>query len=443
MPTIVGGPYLAGVARTDITPKKSVWMSGYADRKHASKGVVHPLWAKVLVIDDGERCVAIVATDLIGLPRTITDAVSERVQKEYGFDRSQILFNSTHTHTGPVVWPNLRAMFALGRKDKRIILDYACKLGEDLFLTIGAALRDRAPASLWYGLGKAHFAMNRREWTPDGVRIGANSAGPVDLDVPVLRILSEDGNLRAVMFGYACHNATLPGDFYQFSGDYAGFAQIELEKRHSGATSMFLMLCGGDQNPHPRGSLELARHYGKTLAAEVDRVLGAALTPLKPPIRTAFGDIHLSFAPHTRQVFEEELKSGDGPRVRRAKAMLRAHDEGKPIRYTSYPIQALRFGLDLTILALGGEVAVTYSLKAKRAYLGNLVVAAYSNDVMSYIPSQRILREGGYEAVESMVFYCQPGAYADDVEDRVNSGIRDVMHRVGLAPQEEAEEREA
>jgi len=413
-------------------------MSGYADRKHVSKGIVHPLWAKVVAIDDGERCVVIVATDLIGLPRTITDAVSEWVQKEYGLDRSQILFNSTHTHTGPVVWPNLSVMFGLGRKEKRMLLDYACKLSEDLFLTIGAALQYRSPASISYGLGKAHFAMNRREWTPDGVSIGANPAGPVDLDVPVLQVLSEDGRLKAVIFGYACHNATLNSDSYQFSGDYAGFAQIELEKRHSGATSMFLMLCGGDQNPHPRGSLEIAKNHGKTLAAEVDRVLGTKLTPVKPPIRTAFEDIRLSFAPHTRQVFEDHLQSADGSRVRRAKAMLKAYDEGRAIRCTSYPIQAFRFGLDLTILALGGEVAVIYSLKAKRAYSGNLIVAAYSNDVMSYIPSQRILREGGYEAVESMVFYGQPGPYAEDVEARVTAGIRDVMNRVGLAPKKEA-----
>jgi hypothetical protein len=250
-----------------------------------------------------------------------------------------------------------------------------------------------------------------------------------------LRILSEAGRLRAVVFGYACHNTASIGRSYQLSGDYAGFAQIELEKRHPGATAMFVMLCGADQNPNPHGSIELARSHGKTLAAEVNRVLGTVLSPVSPPIRAAFENIQLNFAPHTRQTFETELKAADPAIVRRANAMLRAYDEFRPVRQTPYPLQALRFGPDFTILALGGEVVASYSLRLKKEHPGKLVVAAYSNDVMSYIPSRRVLQEGGYEAVDSMVFYGQPGPFADDVEDRVLDGVDAVMRRVEICVQ--------
>jgi len=425
--------FKAGVARIDITPQTAIWMSGYADRSHPSTGVVHPLWAKALAIEDNKAGrVVIVTTDLIGLPRTITDLVAARVLKEYGLDRSRLLFNSSHTHTGPVVPPTLPTMFALTADDRQIAEDYSRKLTEDLFTAIGAALGRLAPAQISYGLGKAHFAINRREPTPQGMRIGVNPAGPVDPDVPVIRVTSTDGTLLAVLFGYACHDTTLTGQFYELSGDYAGFAQIDIERSHPGAVAMFLMLCGGDQNPNPRSKLELAQQHGRTLADEVDRVLQSALMPLKAPIRAGFQNIDLVFAFHTRAAFEAELNDKNPARVRRAQAMLKAYDDRHPVRQTLYPIQAMRFGNMLTILALGGEVVVDYSLRAKREYPGNLIVAGYSNDVMSYIPSQRVLSEGGYEAVDSMAYYGLPGPYASDVEDRIFDGIHGVMRAVGL-----------
>lgn len=426
--------FLAGVARIDITPSGPIWMSGYADRTHPSSGVVHPLWAKALAIEDSKAGrVVIVTTDLIGLPRSITDLVSARVETAYRLDRSRLLFNSAHTHTGPVVAGTLPTLTDLNPEDMQAVQDYSRKLTEDLFTAIGAALGRLAPAQISYGLGKARFGVNRREPTAQGIRIGVNPSGPVDPDVPVLRVTSPDGTLLVVLFGYACHNTTLTGKFYDLSGDYAGFAQIDLERTHPGVTAMFLMLCGGDQNPNPRGTLDLAEQHGRTLAGEVDRVLGGALTRVKQPIRAAFRNIELEFALHTRATFEQELKDANPARVRRARSMLKAYDERQPIRRTLYPIQAIRFDNTLTILALGGEVVVDYSLRVKREYSGNLIIAGYSNDVVSYIPSQRVLREGGYEAVDSMLYYGQPGPYAEDVEERIFSGIHQILKTVGLA----------
>jgi hypothetical protein len=426
--------FCAGVARRNITPETSIWMSGYPYRDRPSEGAVHPLWAKALAIEDRNgKPIIIVSTDLIALPREITDLVSRRAQQEYGIERSRIMFNSTHTHSGPIVWPNLITMFNLQPKDERVAIEYSGRLSEELFFVIGASLADLAPAQISYGFGKAHFAVNRREPTPDGMRIGTNPLGPIDPEVPVLRILSETGRLRAVVFGYACHNTASHGWSYQLSGDYAGFAQIDLEKRHPGSTAMFIMLCGGDQNPNPLGSIELARSHGKAVAVEVDRVLGTVLSPVGSPIRTAFQSIQLNFAPHTRQMFENELRTADPARVRRAKAMLRAYRECSPVHQIAYPIQALRFGADFTILALAGEVVVNYALRVKKRYPGKMLLAAYSNDVMSYIPSRRVLQEGGYEVVDSMIFYGLPGPYAEDVEDRVLDGLDGVMRRVGIA----------
>ena len=430
-----GADFRAGVARLDITPKGPIWMSGYADRKHPSEGVIQPLYAKALALDDGRggRAV-IVTTDLVGLPRQISDEVAARILKQYGLERAHLLLNSSHTHTGPVVWPNLKTMFDLDQANQERVETYARELTDNLVTVIGAALGALAPAQLSYSAGQAHFGVNRREPTPKGVKIGLNPAGPVDPAVPVLKVASPEGSLRAVLFGYACHNTTLTGQFYKLSGDYAGFAQSGIERAHPDATALFLQLCAGDQNPNPRSELQLAEQHGNTLAGEVNRVLAGEMTPVRPPIHAAFQNIDLAFALHTRSTFEEELNNSNPARVRRAKAMLKAYDERHPIRSVQYPIQAIRFGKDLTILALGGEVVVDYCLRVKSEYGGNIIVAGYSNDVMSYIPTKRILHEGGYEAIDSMIYYGQPGPYADDVEERIMTGIRGVLKRVGVHP---------
>jgi hypothetical protein len=250
--------------------------------------------------------------------------------------------------------------------------------------------------------------------------------------VPILKITGADGKLRGVLFGYACHNTTLTAEIYQLSGDYAGFAAAELEKRHPGATALFLMLCGADQNPNPRGTVELGRKHGDELAAEVDRVLGTQLKPIAGPVRTAFEFTPLRLAPRSRADLAAELKAPVAAQGRRAQMMLKALDAGKTIDRIEYPVQAVRFGRSLTLVALGGEVVLDYSIRLKREFPGEpLVVAGYSNDVMCYIPSARVLHEGGYEANESMIYYGQAGPFAGDVEERIFAALHRVMKSIG------------
>ena len=391
------------------------------------------LWAKALAIEDGKgERVVIVTTDLIGLPRSIADIVAARIQKQYGIDRAQLVLSSSHTHTGPLIRHNLENMFELGPEDSQVVTDYAASLTEKLVAVAGSALNDLAPANLWFGNGRATFAINRRQNTPKGVIIGENPEGPTDPDVPVLKVTGADGKLRAVLFGYACHNTTLNGDFYRITGDYAGFTQIAIEEANPGATAMFMMLCGADQNPHPRSTLELAQQHGKELATEVDRVLREKLSRVRGPVHGAFQIVELGFAPQSREGFEARLNDTNVHRVRHAKAMLRLYDDGNPIRRYPYPVQAIQFGKDLTLVALGGEVVVDYDLRIKREYGSKgIIVAAYSNDVMSYIPSLRVLKEGGYEASDSMIYYGLPGPYDEEVEDHIMNTVHQVMKRVG------------
>jgi hypothetical protein len=256
----------------------------------------------------------------------------------------------------------------------------------------------------------------------------------VDHSVPVLRVRTADGKLLAALVGYACHNTTLTAEFNQVSGDYAGYMQTAFEEAHPGATALFLMLCGGDQNPNPRSTLDLAKQHGKELAAAAGKVVdGSAVQPLSGELRSLFRTVNVAFAPHSRDTFAKMREDKNVYRQRLAQAMLEAYEAGQPKNGIVYPVQVVRLGDKLTLLALGGEVVIDYTLRARKEFAGTkLIVAGYSNDVMCYIPSLRVLKEGGYEAVESMVYYGQPGPFSEDVEETIFGAIRAAMAKVSV-----------
>jgi neutral ceramidase len=431
--SISGAEFQAGTARAKITPEVPFWLSGFAARTHAGTSVRQDLWAKALALEDGKGGrIVIVTTDLIGLPPEVSDAVAARCATELHLKREQLWLNSSHTHSGPVVWPILPALFDLNPADTERTKTYAEKLKTQLVEVVRESLQNLSPAQIAYGSGTAGFAINRRASQLTDMKVNDPRA-PVDHSVPVLRIESPDGKLRAILFGYACHNTTLTGTFYEISGDYAGYAQAALERAHPGVQAMFVLLCGGDQNPSPRSKLELAEKHGNELASSVETVLSGSMKTLHPPIRTAFLTTSLEFTPHTRAMFEEEAKSTNAFKARRAKLMLEDYDRGRPMRSIAYPVQAIRFDNGLAIVTLGGEVVVDYALRAKREHPNtDLVVAGYSNAVMSYIPSLRVLREGGYEASDSMIYYGRPGPYTENVEETVFHAIDRVLAKVGI-----------
>jgi hypothetical protein len=418
----------AAISATVITPQRSIWMAGYSARKHPSEGKLQDIYAKALALEDssGKR-VVLVTTDLLGVTAKLASAVSERVLRKYGLSRERLMFNSSHTHCGPVIGRMLAVAYDLDARQWSDIDDYTKELEDKIVLTIGSALNDLHPARVSFGHSTASFAKNRRvQFTPDG---------PVDHDVPILRIDSPSGGIRAVVFGYACHNTTLPAEMCRINGDYAGFAQAELEKKHPRAVALFVMGCGADANPSPRGTEELARAHGAALANAVDRALGETLQPVDGPVRPAFETVPLSFdTPPSREELNRRLDDKNRYIAKHAREMLSILDrDGRLPPTYPYPIQVWRFGSDLTWIALGGEVVVDYDLRLQKMFgADRLWVSGYSNDVFAYIPSLRVLNEGGYEGGGAMVYYVQPGPWAPPVEETIISATDRIVR--ALAP---------
>ncbi len=428
----------AGVAATVITPEANIWMAGYASRNKPASGKETELYAKALALEDERGCrLVMITSDLIGIPRELRQNLVQRCSAEYQLPPEGLLLNASHTHSGPEFRIG-RGYWKEGDTDS---LDgsvaYGREVEEKIFKLIGEALKNFAPAKLGYTHARAGFAMNRRLPSITGFQNSPNPEGPVDHDVPVLRVTGADAKLLAVVFGYACHNTCL--SLYQWNADYAGYAQEYVQAAHPGVVAMFMMGCGGDQNPYPRRTLELCQQHGRALANGVETALSVVPRNVAASLRTAYAEVEIEYAElPSRDEFERRLDSKDRYEASHAKRMLAKLDAGEsfPKSYPC-PVQVVHFGDEIVFVALGGETCVDYSLRLKMELFGSAAVwvAGYSNDLMAYIPSRRVRLEGGYEGETAMRYSSvHPGPWAPTLEEKI-IGKAHELHRGLFTPQ--------
>ena len=425
----------AGIAKAVITPDKSVWLAGYGS-KRAPDGKLHDLWVKALALEDasGHR-VVLITSDFQGVPKNMSDPVFDRLQKKFGLERHQLLFTFSHNHCGPRLGDDLVDYYPLDAEQVKLVNDYTEQMITRVVDLVGDAISKLAPATLQMGEGQTTFAVNRRNNreadVADLLAKGTPLVGPVDHAVPVLTVTRPDGKLDAILFGYACHPTTL--NFMTWCGDYPGFAQLELEERHPGATAMFVNTCGGDQNPLPRRKVELCQRYGHMLATAVEEALKQPLKPITPAVKTAFEYIEL---PYLKVVNRDDLTAAlqdpNTIRARWAARMLKKLEDGDQFASSyPYPVHAWQLGNEMLVIGMGAETVVDYALRFKGEYGPGTWVCGYADDMIAYIPSRRVWEEGGYEGGSNLFEYGRPAfRWAGDIEDRVAASVKKLVKQV-------------
>jgi hypothetical protein len=426
----------AGVVKVAITPEGPMWMAGFAARSHASEGKLHDIWAKALALQDAEgKQAVLITTDLLGFPKAISDEIRRQIEVKFKLSKAQIILNSSHTHSGPVLGAALPDIYPIDATEQKKIDAYSIRLTEQIVTLTGNALKALQPAKIESKNGVTRFQVNRRNNDAATLERLTEITGPGDAAVPVLKVTDANGKMLAVAFGYACHPTVLDG--YNWSGDYPGYAQIELEKLYPGTIALFFQGAGADQNPLPRHTVPLAIQYGKTLAAAVERVLSEEMKPLAPKLATAYTEVNLSLttAP-TRTQLAAMVEKTTSYQQKWAKRMIEKIDKGDTF-ITSYPfpLQVWKLG-DQAIMTLGGELVVDYAINLKKIFGQETFVMGYSNDVMTYIPSTTILREGGYEGEVAAIVYGLPATWASDVEIEILNAMVQLAKQAGVTKPE-------
>ncbi|MGC8668622.1 MAG: neutral/alkaline non-lysosomal ceramidase N-terminal domain-containing protein [Chthonomonadales bacterium] len=410
-------PTYAGVCQANITPPLGVWMCGYAFRPTGCLGVHDELYARALVVDDGDVRLAMVAMDLIGLDFDLVDQVRQQVSEEVGIPPDGLMLNATHTHGGP----NVRAFNTMGSRDPA----YTEVLVRKIAGTVKQAADQLRPAQFVYGRAPLQLGINRRQRRKSDGRmvIGHNYGGPVAPWVDVLGVLDARGEPFALLFSHACHGTTLGGDNLLITADFCGTAYQRIHAHTSGTMMpFFLQGCAGNINPNPRGTFEHARNHGFMLADAALEALSKA-TPLKQPILSCeVTSVELPLLPppppeacdraiaEWEAKVEEEERTGDMGRILHARGMLdyaryerrMAERQEKPS--TEFTLQLLNVH-GARILGMPAEVFVQYALDFDQQAAGPVITLGYTNGVHGYLPTAADYDFGGYEVEAAHRYY--------------------------------------
>lgn len=424
----------AGTARFQITPQEPLWMTGFGFRDHPAEGQLHDLWIKILVLEsaDGHRGV-IVTSDVCGISKATYESLCQELQIRCGLDRSQIKITYSHTHTGPALRECLQDYHAWDDAARDRTTQYTLALEKAIVENTIKAFGSMSTATLWATEGTADFGVNRRNNDESQIDAllasGAPLKGPVDHRVPLLVVRGSDDAPQTVVFGYACHTSMLA--LYQWSGDYAGFAQLALEEKHPGLQAMFYQGCGGDQGAMPRRTIELTQQNGLKLAAAVEAALAQPMRPIAPQLQTAFEFVDLPFE---KTMTAEDLRAfpNQGSHYQRwAQRMLQRLEAGEQFP-TSHPyaVQVWKLGTDQLWISLGGEPVVDYAWKFASQFGPTTWTHGFSHDLTAYIPSRRVWDEGGYEGGFLGEYGLPAMRWTPDVEDRITAGVQRLVDQV-------------
>ena len=429
-----------GIAVRDITPELPIRLAGYAARNRPADKVDTPLVVQALALKNtsGERFV-FVALDNCEVSHAFVQPVVQQLADQYQLGRGAVAIVSSHSHSTPVLEETLADMAQPTPDEAERIASYSRLLRSKLVEVVSAALAGWQPATFEYGLGRATFAMNRRVYQGDKVVFGDNPDGPVDYDVPVLRVKGTNGAVRAILFGYACHGTSVRtgDDWYVVSGEYMAYARQQLEALQPGAVAMYLTGMGADSDPAPRGRLLDAKRHGAELAGAVVGVLDRPMRPVRGAFKLAYDEVELPLADAPgREQLEKDARSTDVSMKQRAEAYLKLLNAGQPLpKSVRLPVAVLRLGDDLTFALMAGEVVVDYSRHFKRVLANDHPwVIGYAYEVPCYIPSARLVKEGGYETESSLIYYGFYGPFRGEIEALLEGRLEALASAVRARP---------
>lgn len=430
--------YQVGISKVDITPNYPIRLNGFGNRREESEGVSQQIYARAIAISYGDaKPLVLIAIDNLGVRLDMVDEVAKRLKSSHGVPRENIALTFTHSHCTPKVNGAADNIFstAIPAAHQKHIDRYTKELTDLITRAAEEAIGNRKASRLEWAIGTVGFAKNRR--TP---------GGPVDHDLPTLFVRDAASNkIRAVYVAYACHCTTL--SFNKIHGDWAGYAAESIERMIPGATALVSIGAGSDSKPAPGvqgDKVGIAASQGMELASEVQRLLKVPKKPVTGNYHAALNRIDLPLNPlPTRKQFEEMVKKGKQIGYNATTQLAKLDRGEKLLDAIDYPIQTWSFGESLCVVFLAGEVCVDYSLRLKKEFdRERFWLNAYSNDFCSYIPSERLAREGRYGGGSETPYFALPTTLKAGLEqlivDEVHSQVPDSFHlpdgTQGVAP---------
>ncbi len=439
-----------GTASVDITPRLGTPMAGYYVARGAD-GVHDPLLAKAMVLDDGQRQVALVSLDLIKTTTEFVSAARQKIADQAGIPPAAVLISATHSHTGPVIPTNSQREDDLGGKSSQAV-EFTERLPEWIAEAVTSAQANLRPVQLALATGHCGgVAFNRRFHMRDG-SVGWNPgklnprilapAGPVDQDIPLLLFSDDTGQALAAMVNYSIHLDTVGGT--KFSADIPG----DLSRMLANAVdeeffTLYFTACCGDVNHidvarggKQKGHVEAARIATHLAASTLEAINQAQ--PISNS-RLAFSSRRVLLPSY--QVTDEEIaaarellaaqRSGQAQAdFRQLVAAYRAVDVANNQHAAwEVEVQVVTIGDEIAIVSLPGEIFVELGMTIRQASPYKLTaIAELANGSVGYVPNRVAYPQGEYEVISARVAQGSGEMLVDAALDMLRSMYSQSVH---------------
>ena len=392
-------------SKEPITPDWPVRMAGYSSRTSKSTGVYDELYTRSLVLDDGERKVLIISIDICMIDSSFVSKIKEIIEKRFGFKSKDIIIHTIHTHAGPV------SMLRNNMPSQEVIDDtfrFRKHLEDKILKNVEKCLITSTEGYMEFGMGETYIGMSRRQSTPNGIKIGPNPKEEIDRKTFVMTINDIQGNVKVVLFNCPCHPVVLyPRNLY-ISADFPGVATKEIEKKFPGAEGMFLQGAGADINPAILVADEDYRDTfysdviftGSILANDVYNIICRGMRCVELSLETFLKRVPFSLSSDRSEESNYEDLNSEKCKMQ---------------------ITALKLSNDIRIICLDGEVCNQVGVNIRNLFEDeNTIVLGYTNGYIGYIPTPKILHEGGYETISNI--FKTP--FAEDTEKILLDGVK-------------------
>ena len=406
------GTLKAGMAKTVVTPPVGTQLSGYSGRTDPSTGVLDDLYAKALVVDDGNERIALVVCDIIGFRIDMVNEIRSTIGQQTGIKPDNVMVTCTHTHSGP----NLSAADSA----------YVESLKLHVAGAVAAAANSMKEARIGAARGECRVGANRRHPnSPSGpYNLYKYPEGTMDSTVMVLRVEDVSGKVIGLITNHAAHPVAWGHRELGISRDYPGYAVDVVEKVWGDdVVAIFLQGCCGnlnlnwiwdkpEQSPMPRRSLPIEREPRQREVQRLGRILGAETLKAAETITdfTSAGVVKAA-RKDVEVPIREDLPERMAERVSKAKEEQTSPEPGK--RGSVYDalaagketltteVQVLRIG-NCFVVGLPSEVFVEFQIEIRqRSGADFTFVSELANDSISYICTPKAYEEGGYEVRSS------------------------------------------
>ena len=409
----------AAAASTDITPSERIPLGGFSSRLNPFERVSDPLEVNALLLDDGRTRVAIVSADLLFIGNDLRERILDAIKSPLSSE--SLLLAASHTHYAPMTQ---NSMPKLGLIDKTYV-DSVAKGIASLIDSLAAQMK---PVAFYYGDGEAKYSINRRlrrlrvwrnglTWTVD---MGPNRLEIRDERVRLLRLVDQNDGCVCVAWNYACHPSSYPWSTH-ISAEYPGRVRSRL-RGHLGWDVPVLFFQGF--------SGDIRQPFAARVRSPLSLMRRVCLGPIfGTPSLKMWDQWAESLAERVWEIYSQSsqaLGHGELTTTRISVPMSEFISGGQSDRLLT--LHSVSLGRDFRWVGLGAEVVVGYRHHVESLFPGCRVFTVGCIDhVLGYLPTDEMIKEGGYEVVGFREAFAFDGQYKPGVEAKVQNALKSIV----------------